>query len=57
VAGQVVEVNTAVPDKLETLSTDPYNAGWIIKVRLADEAALSKLLNYSAYQKQCAAES
>ncbi len=57
VAGEVVEVNTALPDKLETLSTDPYNAGWIIKVRLADDAALSKLQDYSSYQKQCAAES
>ena len=57
VAGQVVEVNSGLPDKLETLSADPYNAGWIIKVRLGDEAALSKLLSYSAYQKQCAAES
>ena len=57
VAGQVIEVNTTLPDKLETLSSDPYNAGWIIKVRLADEAALSKLQNYAAYKKQCAAES
>jgi glycine cleavage system H protein len=57
VAGQVTEVNTALPDKLETLSSDPYNAGWIIKVRLADDAALSKLLDYAAYQKQCSAES
>ena len=57
VSGQVVEVNTSLPDKLETLSSDPYNAGWIVKVRLSDEAALSKLLNYAAYQKQCAGES
>jgi glycine cleavage system H protein len=57
VSGQVIEVNTALPDKLETLSSDPYNAGWIIKVRLSDEAALPKLLNYAAYQKQCAGES
>lgn len=57
VSGQVVEVNTSLPDKLETLSSDPYNAGWIIKVRLSDEATLSKLLNHAAYQKQCAGES
>jgi glycine cleavage system H protein len=57
VAGEVIAVNTALPDKLETLSADPYNAGWIIKVRLTDEAALSKLQDYPSYQKQCAAES
>jgi glycine cleavage system H protein len=57
VAGEVVEVNTTLPDKLETLSTDPYNAGWILKVRLTDDSALGKLHDYAAYQKQCAAES
>jgi glycine cleavage system H protein len=57
VAGEVVEVNKTLPDNLETLSADPYNAGWIIKVRLAEEAPLSKLRDYAAYQKQCAAES
>lgn len=57
VAGEVIEVNTALPDKLETLSTDPYTAGWILKVRITDDTALGKLLDYAAYQKQCAAES
>ena len=57
VGGEVVEVNTKLPDQLETLSTDPYNAGWILKVRVSDDSALNKLLDYSAYQKQCASES
>ena len=57
VAGEVIEVNTALPDKLETLSSDPYKAGWILKVRITDDTALGKLLDYAAYQKQCAAES
>jgi glycine cleavage system H protein len=57
VAGEVLEVNTGLPDKLETLSTDPYNAGWILKVRVSDDSALGKLLDYAAYQKQCASES
>ncbi len=57
VAGEVVEVNTALPDKLETLSSDPYDAGWILKVRVTDESALAKLMDSASYQKQCAAES
>ncbi len=56
VAGEIVEVNRSLPDNLETLSNDPYNAGWIIKVKLSDETALSKLMNYADYQKQCAEE-
>ena len=56
VDGEVIAVNTALPDKLETLGSDPYGAGWIMKVRLSDETALGKLLDHAAYQKQCAEE-
>ena len=56
VAGEVIEVNTSLPDKLETLSTDPYGAGWIAKIRISDEAGLGKLMDYKAYEKQCAEE-
>lgn len=54
VDGEIIDVNRDLPDRLETLNQDPYNAGWIVKVRLTDETALSKLMDYAAYQKQCA---
>ncbi|MEM8678299.1 MAG: glycine cleavage system protein GcvH [Planctomycetota bacterium] len=56
VAGEVVEVNSSLPDQLETLSTDPYGAGWVVKIKIADEAGLEKLMDHAAYTKQCAAE-
>lgn len=56
VTGEVIEVNAELPDKLETLNLDPYGAGWIVKVRVTDESSLSKLMDYDAYQKQCAEE-
>jgi glycine cleavage system H protein len=56
VDGEVVEVNTALPNKLETLNTDPYGGGWLVKIKLADEAGLKNLLDYAAYQKMCAEE-
>ncbi len=56
VDGEVVEVNSALPNKLETLNSDPYGAGWLVKVKLSDEAALKNLLDYAAYQKLCAEE-
>lgn len=52
VDGEIVEVNSSLPDNLETLNSDPYGEGWIIKVKLSDEDALGKLLNYDAYQQQ-----
>lgn len=57
VDGEVVEVNESLKNALETLNDDAYDGGWMIKVRLSDEASLSKLLDHAAYEKQCADES
>ncbi len=56
VDGEVVEVNTALADNLAGLADDPYDAGWFVKIRIADESLLAGLLDYAAYQKQCAEE-
>lgn len=56
VDGEVIAVNDGLVNRLESLGDDPYNSGWMIKVALADEAALSKLMDAAAYQKQCDAE-
>ena len=56
VAGEIVAVNSELPDHLERLGDDPYGSGWILKVRISDASALEKLMNYDTYQKQCAAE-
>ena len=57
VAGEVIAVNASLPDRLETLSTDPYGEGWIAKIRITDDAGLAKLMKYTDYQKQCSEES
>jgi glycine cleavage system H protein len=56
VSGEIVEVNKDLPNKLETLSTDPYGAGWIAKIKIDDDSSLAGLMDYKAYQKQCAEE-
>lgn len=56
VEGEIVEVNNQLPDNLETLGSDPYNAGWLVKLHVTDESGLKKLLDFQAYQKQCAEE-
>ena len=56
VTGEVIEVNAGLPEKLETLNADPFGAGWIAKIRITDESALSNLMNAAAYEKQCAEE-
>lgn len=56
IAGEIVEVNKELPNHLERLSDDPYGSGWILKLRVSDDAGLSKLMDYATYEKQCAAE-
>lgn len=56
VDGEVIATHTDLPNKLETLNSDPYGEGWMIKVAMSDETALHKLLDAAAYEKQCAAE-
>lgn len=50
VGGKVSEVNKALPEKPETLNSDPYEGGWMIKVEGADAA---DLMDAAAYQKYC----
>ena len=54
VSGEVIEVHSELPDSLERLNTDPYEFGWIVKVKLSDEGGIDALMDFAAYQKQCA---
>ena len=56
VSGEVIEVNSKLPDNLEILNDDPYGEGWMIKVKVTDPAPLSKLMKLEAYEKQCSEE-
>src|SRR5215207_6749808 len=51
VSGKIVAVNDKLPAELETLSSDPYGQGWMIKVALTNESELAKLLDQAAYDK------
>ena len=53
VDGEIVEVNTAIGGNLEQLAKDPYQAGWLVKIRITDESGLKELLDHAAYQKEC----
>ena len=57
VAGEVVAANNTLPDNLDKLSSDPFGEGWVAKIAVSDDANLKQLLDYAAYQKQCAEES
>jgi glycine cleavage system H protein len=49
-AGEVTAVNTELVNKPELLNSDPHGAGWLIKVKLANAAELSGLMDGPAYE-------
>lgn len=54
VAGDVVEVNTALSDSPELVNQDPYGEGWLFRVETDDD--LSGLLDAGAYQQAISEE-
>jgi glycine cleavage system H protein len=49
VSGQIVEVND-VNGGPEIVNSDPYGAGWLVKIKLSDEAELEGLLSAEQYK-------
>jgi len=50
VTGTVVEVNEALNDAPEQINGDPYGAGWIFVVEMADPAEVDALLDAAGYR-------
>src|SRR5215470_13325941 len=53
VAGEVVEVNKALPDQPATVNSDPLGQGWFFKLRLSDKGQMDKLMDEAAYKSYC----
>lgn len=56
VAGEVVEVNETLNDEPEKVNTDPYGAGWMIKLKIDGAGELDKLMNAAEYEDYVKAE-
>ena len=50
VAGEVLEGNAGLATTPEIVNSDPYGAGWMLRVRLSDPAQLGQLLDPAAYE-------
>jgi len=49
VDGEVIESNPEIDDDPGLVNTDPYGAGWLLKIRLSDEAEPAGLLTAEEY--------
>tara|TARA_B110001450_G_scaffold1981_1_gene2272 strand:+ start:84 stop:464 length:381 start_codon:yes stop_codon:yes gene_type:complete len=49
--GEVIEFNDTLEDNPELVNTDPYNKGWMIKIKFTDNSQLEVLLDAAAYER------
>lgn len=50
IAGTIVDANSAAIDNPETVNTDPYGSGWLIKVEISDPSQLDELMDAETYE-------
>jgi glycine cleavage system H protein len=50
VSGEVMEFNDALTTNPEIINQDPYDKGWVIKIKMTDPAEMSDLLDAAQYQ-------
>lgn len=50
-SGEVVAVNEELVKAPENVNQDPYETGWLVRVRLSDPAELDALLDSAGYQE------
>lgn len=51
VGGEVIEINEDLEDAPETVNKDPYNKGWMIKLKIDNVSELNDLLDAKAYKE------
>jgi len=54
VSGEILEMNEALNDAAELVNSDPYEKGWLIKIKMTDVTELDNLLSSDQYQAMIA---
>ena len=50
-SGEVIEFNEGLEEAPESINTDPYGAGWIVKLKVSDLSEIDNLLDATAYKE------
>lgn len=53
ISGEVIAVNQQLEDEPEIINSEPYDDGWIFKLKPADVSELENMLSAEDYQAQC----
>jgi glycine cleavage system H protein len=49
-SGEIVEVNDAISENPAMINEEPYDAGWLVKVRLSDPSERETLMDAATYR-------
>jgi glycine cleavage system H protein len=50
VSGEIVEVNSALEDAPESVNDNPYDGGWMVKIKLSDPSEVDALMDATEYK-------
>jgi glycine cleavage system H protein len=50
-SGEIIEFNEELENTPESVNSDPYGAGWMIKIKIANEAEIDSLLSSESYKE------
>ncbi len=56
VAGEVVEINSKLEDAPEVINKDAFGAGWLFKLKMANESEVDNMLDADSYDELCPVE-
>ena len=51
ISGEIIEYNENLIENPELINSDPYNQGWIIKVKPTELKEVDSLINFDEYKK------
>ena len=51
VSGEVIEINENLDSSPDLVNSDPYNEGWIVKLKIVNSDEINELMNYDEYHE------
>lgn len=56
ISGEVVAINQQARDNPAIVNTDPYDTGWLVKLKISNKAEINELLSQDQYEREIAEE-
>ena len=51
ISGEVIEINSLIEEKPETVNEDPFGEGWLAKIKMSNKSELNELMDFDKYKE------